>query len=132
MIPADMERTAKAHLADARVLHRGGRFDGAVYLCGYALEIALKGHICHTLKWPVFPPPSGEYRSLLTHNLETLLWFSGIRDRVRMTGGAPNPDWSVVRNWNPEMRYSPVGAQTAVSAGEIIAATAAIVRILIP
>lgn len=133
MIPADMERTAKAHLADARVLHRGGRYDGAFYLCGYAVEIALKARICRTLKWSNFPPPGSDARFLLVHKFKQLLWFTGMSKHVETTkSGFPNPDWQVVLNWDPELRYSPVGAQTATSAGEIIAATAAIVRILIP
>lgn len=49
MIPkADLKATARARLRDAQVLLRGKRLDGAVYLCGYAVEIALKARICRT------------------------------------------------------------------------------------
>lgn len=47
---SDLTSTARAHLADARLLARNGRYDGAVYVCGYAVEIALKARICRTLK----------------------------------------------------------------------------------
>ena len=47
----DIKAIAKARLKDAQVLLRGNRFDGAIYLCGYAIELALKARICQTLKW---------------------------------------------------------------------------------
>jgi hypothetical protein len=31
------------------------RFDGAFYLSGYAVELALKARICRTLKWRATP-----------------------------------------------------------------------------
>jgi len=34
--------------------------DGATYLCGYAVEVALKFRICLTLNWPEFPSTGGE------------------------------------------------------------------------
>lgn len=44
-----------ARLRDAEVLLKARRFDGAVYLCGDAVEIALKARICRTLDWVEFP-----------------------------------------------------------------------------
>jgi hypothetical protein len=37
-------------LIDAEVLLNAKRFDGSVYLCGYAIELGLKKRICETLK----------------------------------------------------------------------------------
>ena len=51
----DIKAIAKARLKDAQVLLRGNRFDGAIYLCGYAIELALKARICQTLKWGGYP-----------------------------------------------------------------------------
>lgn len=34
---ADLAETAKAHLRDAKILRDNGSYDGAVYLCGYAM-----------------------------------------------------------------------------------------------
>jgi HEPN domain-containing protein len=39
---SDLKAIARARLDDARVLLRGKRFDGAVYLSGYSVEVALK------------------------------------------------------------------------------------------
>lgn len=46
---AELTHIAQARLADAEALHQAGRYDGAVYLCGYAVEVGLKHRICVTL-----------------------------------------------------------------------------------
>jgi hypothetical protein len=56
MIPTkDLKSIARARFRDAQVLLRARRFEGAFYLCGYAVELALKARICRTLKWAGFP-----------------------------------------------------------------------------
>ena len=39
----DLKSAARAYLRDATILLREKRYDGAYYLCGYAVELALKG-----------------------------------------------------------------------------------------
>ena len=39
---SDFEDVARARLKDAIVLTFGDRYDGAIYLCGFAVEIAFK------------------------------------------------------------------------------------------
>ena len=132
MVPrTDLVRRARAHLRDAEILASQQRNDGAVYLCGYAVEIALKARICRTLKWATFPAAAGtdRFKSFLIHNLETLLLFSGVEDKIKP---ALATDWSIVKDWNPEQRYSPVGTQTQSGAEDMIAATRRILRVLIP
>lgn len=46
-----LTRLARARLADARALLQAKRYDGAVYLGGYVVEMALKARICRTLQW---------------------------------------------------------------------------------
>ncbi|MCB0065385.1 MAG: HEPN domain-containing protein [Caldilineaceae bacterium] len=70
----------KARLEDAEVLLAANRYDGAMYLCGYAVELALKARICRTLKWAGYPSTRKEfegYQSLRTHDLKVLLHLSG-------------------------------------------------------
>ena len=56
MIPIrELKKLVSARLKDAEVLYKGKRYDGAVYLCGYAVELILKAKICKTLRWPEFP-----------------------------------------------------------------------------
>jgi len=52
MIPvSELDHIAVARIEDARVVFDAGRFDGAIYLCGYAVEVGLKARICRTLNW---------------------------------------------------------------------------------
>lgn len=77
----DLAQIASARLEDAKILLAAGRFDGAVYLCGYGVEIALKARICKTLNWAEFPDTRGEFRNLesfRTHDLDASLRLSGL------------------------------------------------------
>lgn len=128
----ELERSAREYLRAARILQRRthGSYDAAHYLCGYAVELALKARICRTLNWTSYPPTSGheKYRSLLVHNPETLLTFSGVESRIKP---ALATDWSVVKDWNPEQRYEPVGTVTARDAADMIAATRNLLKVLL-
>lgn len=107
----ELRAIARGRLQDAKVLLRAKRFDGAWYLCGYAVELALKARICRTLKWPAFPESKHDFeglQSVKTHDLEILLRFSGIADRVKTKHMA---EWSVVCLWNPEKRIGRVGCR---------------------
>lgn len=76
----DLRSISKGRLRDAEVLLGARRFDGAVYMCGYAVEIALKARACNALGWRGFPESSKEFeglQSFRTHNLELLLHLSG-------------------------------------------------------
>jgi HEPN domain-containing protein len=110
MIPAkDLRLIARARLRDAKVLLEANRSDSAIYLCGYAVELALKARICRTLKWPGFPETSAEFKGLQsfkTHDLAVLLSLSGIDLRVKARYGI---EWNGVVGWNPEDRYRPAG-----------------------
>lgn len=121
---------ATARLRDARVLLRARRYDGAVYLCGYAVEIALKARICRALGWPDFPEDNREfegYQSLRTHRLDVLLHFSGKEVRVKTRMMA---EWSLVEMWRPEMRYRRVGTASRRDAADLITAATRLVSAL--
>ena len=87
MIPVEeLDRIAIAKLEDGKTRLGGGRYDGAAYICGYAVEVALKARICRTLDWVDFPSTNGEfqaYRSFQTHDLEVLLRLSGQEQRIK-------------------------------------------------
>jgi len=112
----DLQRIARARLRDAEVLLRARRFDGSVYVCGYAVEIRLKTRICSTLRWAGFPDSNTEFRgyaSFRTHNLDVLLHLSG-RESIIKTMHLTA--WSVVAMWDPETRYLPIGSASAADA----------------
>lgn len=119
----DIKSIAKARLKDAQVLLRGNRFEGAIYLCGYAIELALKARICQTLKWGGYPASNAEfndYKSFKTHDLDVLLHLSGIEDKIKTKLFA---EWSAIAQWSPESRYSVIGKATKVDASLMVTST---------
>lgn len=131
MIPTkDLRAIARARLRDAHVLLRAKRFDGAFYLCGYAVELTLKARICRTLKWPGFPETGQDFKglqSVKTHDLEILLRFSGVEPRVKAKYLA---EWSVVLNWNPEKRYQAIGQSTVQQASDMVTSVKRLLEVL--
>ena len=111
---------AEIRLKDAQVLLAHGQLDGAAYLCGYAVEFALKARICDTLN-------TGEYldylQSYKTHDLERLLFLTGQEAPLKQNVLV---EWtSVVHNWKPEMRYkkgflSTGDVQTLLNAAQVL------------
>jgi len=127
---SELDTIAKARLGDAKALLEAKRFDGATYLCGYAVEVALKVRICRTLNWPGFPSTSGEfhaYRSFQTHELGVLLHLSGKEAEVKQEH---MERWSLVAAWDPESRYNVIGTETPAKAEAMIRAAESLLGIL--
>lgn len=127
---ADMRKIARARLRDAQVLLRAKRFYGAFYLCGYAVELALKARICRTLRWQGFPESARDFKGfqlLRTHDLEVLLRFSGVEGRVKARHFA---EWSVVLDWNPEKRYQVIGALLPWQATDMLTCVERLLEVL--
>jgi HEPN domain-containing protein len=126
----ELRAIARARLQDAKVLLRAKRFDGAWYLCGYAVELTLKARICRTLKWSGFPESRHDFeglQSVKTHDLEILLRFSGIEDRVKTKHMA---DWSVALRWDPEKRYRGNRLVTAQEATDMVECVQRLLEVL--
>ncbi len=134
ILVAELVTTARSYLRAARLLNRksGDSPDASVYLCGYAVEIALKSCICRTLGWAGYPSDRREfegYTSFQTHNLGRLLHLSGVEARVT-TDPAILAEWSVVLQWNPEQRYDPLGSKTKADALNMTEATGKVLKVL--
>jgi HEPN domain-containing protein len=126
----ELRRIARARLKDAEALYAAGRYDGALYLCGYAVELALKARICRTLKWDEFPSSPKEfasYQSFRTHSLLVLLALSGVERKVRARHVV---EWSAVTVWNAESRYIPVGTTPQSIALAMIEGARVLLRVL--
>lgn len=65
---SEVRRLARARLRDTQILFWTWRFDGPFYMCGYAVELALKAAICDRnglsfpqtraeFKWPIKGAP---------------------------------------------------------------------------
>jgi len=131
MIPvAELDKIAQARLDDAKALLAANRYDGATYLCGYSVEVALKARVCRVLNWSDFPSTGGEfqaYKSFQTHELDILLRLSGQEGRVKQQHFAL---WNAVAVWRSESRYSIVGTAQKADAQAMIQAAEQLITVL--
>ena len=126
--PQDLKAIAAARLEDARALLNAARFDGAIYLAGYGVELALKARACRTLGWAGFPETNAEFKPLLsfrTHDLDVLLRLSGCERRVKTKYLA---EWSAVAQWRPDARYRLAGSAKISDAQQMIDAARLLLR----
>ncbi len=127
---SDLRKRAIAKLKDADILYQNNRYDGAVYLSGYVMELLLKARTCRTLNWSDFPESNREfenYKSFKTHNLDILLKLSGIESKIKNFHFV---DWSNVNQWNPEMRYSAIGSVTQLQAKDMLSSIKNLMKVI--
>ena len=114
---------AQARLEDAQTLFDNKRYDGSAYLCGYAVEFALKARICETLNTTIYPDKITGFK---THNLATLLFLTGIESRIKQTAIA---EWTFLeQNWQPEIRYRASGTILPGDAQTLLQATGTLLQ----
>jgi hypothetical protein len=110
-------------LKDAEVLIANRRYASAMYMAGYALELALKLKICKIFRFTKgFPEDNADFtiyknsaksqpllagtitqiRDIRNHDLNKLLFYSGVEFRIKLNNLS---EWNLVVGWNPEMRY---------------------------
>ncbi|HUP63065.1 MAG TPA: HEPN domain-containing protein [Thermoanaerobaculia bacterium] len=103
----DLHQLVRIRLAEARILLRGGRYEGAYYLAGYAVECALKACIARQIRKFDFPDKKLVLDSH-SHNLEQLLSVSGLK-QLHQNETQSDPqfavNWAVVRDWSEQDRY---------------------------
>jgi hypothetical protein len=105
---SELEKIANTRLADAEWLIKGQRFDGAIYLCGYCLEIAFKVRLCRNASRSDFPETSNEFKSnnlknWQTHSLMDLAKLCNLDGELKKKHR--REFYSVEAAWNVEMRY---------------------------
>ena len=125
-----LKKLCKDRIKESELLFSHRRYDTSAYLCGYAVECALKYRICKCLRWTTFPETNsefGELRFLKVHDYETLLRLTGKVDLVKTSLMA---EWSVVVKWNPENRYRPSGTVVKTDSRDMIDSTKKIVEAL--
>ncbi len=127
---SDLESISAARLADVKALLSAGRFNGAVYLCGYAVEVALKARICRTLNWTGFPSSNAEFQNLTsfrTHDLDVLLRLSGLEASIRQRHFS---DWNRLASWKVETRYNVIGTASQADTETMIDAATALLALI--
>ena len=117
---ADLQQLAEDRVLDAAALLHAGRWSGAYYLAGYAVECALKACIAKQTGLYDFPDKTVAQKSF-THNLSELLDLSGLAVQLKLaTTQAANPqlgiNWQRVKDWNEKARYE---QKTEVHAREL-------------
>ena len=117
---SELRSISATRLDDAQALFDAGRYDGVVYLCGYAVELVIKARICETLNWEGYPSTNREFRDYLTfrtHDLKVLLRLSGQESRIIKS---MRDTWRAVSNWNPDMRYRIPGSTSRSAAATLL------------
>lgn len=113
---------------EAQVLYETGLYDGARYLAGYVLELALKARICRVLDFEEYPD-TGEFRRLYaTHDLDQLLKLSGLSRKMSLPESAMFDSWSTAVLWKPERRYDIAGSAKLEDVRDILAAVDKVLR----
>ena len=121
----DLKKISRSRFEESKVLFLANRYDGSVYLCGYSIEVALKSTICDFYKLSGFPETKDEFKDLREqkgidikiHDLDKLLRLSGMEPLIKSTYLA---DWSIVTQWDPKVRYRPIGSAKKVDAQNMI------------
>jgi hypothetical protein len=83
------------------------RFEGAYYLCGYAVECALKACIAKQTRRYDFPDKD-TVRDSYTHNLVKLVRLGNLESELNKRINldmAFEANWGVVKDWSEDCRY---------------------------
>jgi len=119
----DLKSISKARLKDANALFSKKRYQCAIYVSGYAVELALKWKICDFYGFPSFPENKSELtsckkiqlsgdtstalslltiKSIRNHELQRLLYLSGREVNIKRNF---LDEWTLISQRNPENRY---------------------------
>lgn len=112
---SDFQSLARLRLEDGRLLIRAGRFDGAYYLFGLAVECALKACICRKTQRHDFPDRKLAEKSH-QHDLSLLVDAAGLGNELKRELNADaqfTANWLVAQAWSIDSRYVSSGHSKA-------------------
>lgn len=107
---------------EAEVLFAANLYDGARYLAGYVLELALKARICRLLDIEEYPDTGDFRRVYATHDLDQLLKLSGLSRKPSLQENKLFDSWSTAASWRPERRYDVPGITQFEDVRDVLAA----------
>src|SRR6266705_7021678 len=93
---AEFQQLAQVRLEEAKALLDLGKWDGAYYLAGYAVELALKACIIKTLMATDAFPDKEFSKNCYTHSIEKLVALATL-ESSRKTATDADPD--LLNNW---------------------------------
>ena len=108
----ELKDLALLRLLEAETLFEAGLYDGAEYLSGYVVELALKARICRVLDLDEYPEKGELKRVYAVHDLDQLLLLAGLRKAVDPANKPFFDNWSTASLWKPERRYDAAGTVT--------------------
>ena len=103
----DFKQLTNIRLKEAKLLLDNGKYDGAYYLCGYAIECALKSCIAKQTNKYDFPDKDTVNDSYC-HDLKKLLGLAELTHPAkdeRKRNKKLEVNWSIVIAWNEASRY---------------------------
>jgi len=121
----ELKKMATTRLAESKALINSGLFDGACYLAGYVVELALKARICKLLDIDLYPDKGKISSAYKIHDLADLIILAGLENKFKTAKhNNVNLDinWSVIASWSEQYRYSSIGTNPKERAEEIIEA----------
>ncbi len=111
----DWQRLSLTRQREASVLLDAGEYAGAYYLCGYAVECALKACVVKAIP-PRTMPERHIVNDFYTHNLDKLLALTDLRPGLVADAGR-RVNWQTVKDWSEQSRYR--ADTTAVQARDL-------------
>lgn len=114
----ELRAISAIRIDEAKVLLDAGRFAGAYYLAGYAVECALKAVIARRVHSGDFPDKSLA-ESAYTHDLVRLARVAGVEgdlEAARSVNASLDVNWAIAKDWNETARYTAIR-----TAGEALA-----------
>ncbi len=106
---------AEIRLNEAKILLDNRMYDGAYYLSGYVIELALKACIAKKVRQYDFPDKDAVNESY-THKLKVLLNSTGLAQEFNTAienNTQLGENWAIVVNWSEEKRYTRNNKKTA-------------------
>jgi hypothetical protein len=104
-----LQRLAEERLADAESLLAAGRWSGAYYLAGYAVECGLKACILvHVERTGAIFLDRKFLEKCFTHRFEDLLYAANLKQELTQASrfnSAFADNWSMASLWNSDSRY---------------------------
>jgi HEPN domain-containing protein len=103
----DFQNLAIEKLAEAKILLDAGKWSGAYYLSGYAVECGLKACIAKLFRTDVFPEKSFSER-IYIHDFEKLMVLAELKttwDAAAAANANLDGNWGIVRFWKETSRY---------------------------
>lgn len=105
---ATLQDLANIRFNEVKLLLDNGKYDGAYYLSGYVIELALKACFAKNVRQYDFPDKTTVTKHLFVHNLSGLLGIASLtpafNEEIKITPQL-NVNWTEVVKWNEESRY---------------------------